>query len=101
MLVLLALVAPAAAGPLWSWRRESQSSHASPSYNCQQSPFKHVVTFSVDGLHSSDVGKWLALKPNSNISQLVQQGYEYTDAYTTAPSDSFPGMVSTCTKFPP
>ncbi len=94
MLALLMLVAPAVAGPLWSWPRSSQSSNASPSYDCQQSPFKHVIALSVDGLHSSDIGKWISLKPNSNISNLVRQGYEYTDAYTSAPSDSFPGILA-------
>ncbi|KAK3675346.1 hypothetical protein LTR78_004856 [Recurvomyces mirabilis] len=63
-------------------------------YDCKEQPFKHVITISVDGLHSSDVGKWVALSPNGNISQLLQHGYEYTNAWTTAPSDSFPGSMA-------
>ena len=63
-------------------------------YNCEKNPFKHVVQFSVDGMHGSDVGKWVALRPNSNFSRLLQHGYEYADAFTSAPSDSFPGTVA-------
>ena len=52
--------------------------------------YKYVVAFSVDGMHSSDVEKWVALKPQSTIATLLQSGYEYTDCYTSAPSDSYP-----------
>jgi len=55
--------------------------------------FKHIAAFSVDGLHSSDIGKWLA-KGKSNISEMLDHGYLYTDAYTTFPSDSFPGTLA-------
>lgn len=63
-------------------------------YDCHHQPFKHVVTFSVDGMHSSDVGKWMAMRPNGNISMLLQHAYEYTNAWTSAPSDSFPGTMA-------
>jgi predicted AlkP superfamily pyrophosphatase or phosphodiesterase len=63
-------------------------------YDCEKSPFKYVAAFSVDGLHSSDVGKYLAVRPNSNIAQLLEHGYEYTNSYTSAPSDSFPGTLA-------
>ncbi|KAK4690443.1 hypothetical protein P7C71_g6351, partial [Lecanoromycetidae sp. Uapishka_2] len=56
--------------------------------------YQHVAVFSVDGLHSSDVGKYVALRPKSTIAQLLQTGYEYTNAFTSAPSDSFPGTVA-------
>ncbi|OCK80156.1 type I phosphodiesterase/nucleotide pyrophosphatase [Lepidopterella palustris CBS 459.81] len=54
---------------------------------------KYVAVFSVDGLHDSDLDRWLALGP-SNISELLETGYRYTDAYTTGPSDSFPGSLA-------
>jgi predicted AlkP superfamily pyrophosphatase or phosphodiesterase len=56
--------------------------------------YKHVAAFSIDGLHSSDVTKYLALRPKSNIAELLKTGYEFTDAYTSAPSDSFPGVLN-------
>lgn len=55
--------------------------------------FQYVAAFSVDGLHASDIDKWLAKGP-SNISQMLQNGYLYTGSYTTFPSDSFPGTVA-------
>ena len=46
--------------------------------------YKHVVVISVDGLHGSDVEKYLAVRPNSTFATLLETGYEYTDAYTSA-----------------
>lgn len=55
---------------------------------------KHVAVFSVDGLHPSDVAKYVALRSNSTIAGLLETGYEYRDAFTSAPSDSFPGVLN-------
>ena len=55
--------------------------------------FDHVAVFSVDGLHASDIDKWLATGA-SNISTMLKNGYRYNDAFTTFPSDSFPGTVA-------
>ena len=63
-------------------------------YEVNEKPFKFVFVASVDGLHSSDVEKYLSVRPKSNIAQLLEHGYEYTDAYTTGPSDSFPGILA-------
>jgi hypothetical protein len=51
-------------------------------------PYKYVLAFSVDGMHSSDVEKYLAARPNSNMSKLLATGYEYSNAWTTAVRDS-------------
>ncbi|KAI9684479.1 MAG: hypothetical protein M1829_002289 [Trizodia sp. TS-e1964] len=56
--------------------------------------YKYVAAFSVDGLHPSDVQKYIALKPQSAIASLLATGYEYTDARTSGPSDSFPGILN-------
>lgn len=55
--------------------------------------YKYVALFSVDGMHGSDVEQYVALRPKSTIAQLLKIGYEYTDAFTSAPSDSFPGSL--------
>ncbi|KAK5701183.1 hypothetical protein LTR17_022800 [Elasticomyces elasticus] len=67
---------------------------ASGSYDCNEHPFKYVIMISVDGMHASDVEKWTTYSPNGNISALLGTGYEYTNAYTSAPSDSFPGTMA-------
>lgn len=56
--------------------------------------YKYVAIFSVDGLHSSDVGKYIALRSKSTIAALLKTGYEYNNAFTSAPSDSFPGSLN-------
>lgn len=62
-------------------------------FDCKDE-FERVFSVSIDGLHSSDVEKWLAYKPTSNISALLKTGYLYSNAFTSAPSDSFPGTCA-------
>jgi hypothetical protein len=59
--------------------------------------YKYVAIFSVDGLHGSDVPKYVALRPQSTIAELLEKGYEYTHAWTSGPSDSFPGSMNVFT----
>lgn len=59
-----------------------------------QGAYKHVAIFSIDGMHGSDVEKYISLRPQSTIAQLLESGYEYTNAFTSAPSDSFPGTLA-------
>ena len=56
--------------------------------------FKHVAAFSVDGLHNSDIDKWLAVRKFSTISAMLEHGWRYTNTNTTFPSDSFPGTLA-------
>jgi predicted AlkP superfamily pyrophosphatase or phosphodiesterase len=56
--------------------------------------YKHVVTFSIDGAHGSDLEKYVALRPASTIATLLKTAYKYTDCYTSAPSDSYPGVAA-------
>src|SRR6478609_9571536 len=58
---------------------------------------KHVLLLSVDGLHQSDLARYVSQHPHSALAALVAQGTEYTRAQTTFPSDSFPGMVAQLT----
>ena len=48
--------------------------------------YKYVLAFSADGMHSSDVEKYVALRPKGTIAGLLATGYEYSDAYTTGVS---------------
>jgi len=62
--------------------------------NTDKKVYQYVGVFSIDGFHSSDVGKYVALRPQSTIAQLLETAYEYTDAFTSAPSDSYPGVMN-------
>jgi len=57
----------------------------------------HVLLVSVDGLHAADLQNWIAGHANGELAQLAQHGVVYPNAYTTAPSDSFPGMIAQVT----
>jgi hypothetical protein len=57
----------------------------------------HVLLISVDGLHQSDLAQWIGSHPNSNLAQLAGAGTMYSNASTSMPSDSFPGLLSELT----
>ncbi|MET9072479.1 alkaline phosphatase family protein [Streptomyces sp. NPDC004232] len=58
---------------------------------------KHVLLLSIDGLHQSDLAWYIARHPGSALARLVNSGVHYTNAHTTTPSDSFPGMTAQVT----
>src|SRR5664279_5807982 len=60
----------------------------------QNAAVRHVLLLSIDGLHQSDLASYVAQHPHSSLATLVSGGTEYTNARTTFPSDSFPGMVA-------
>ena len=61
--------------------------------------YKHVLLISVDGLHATDLSNMLASDGNryATLKALARHGVVYPNALTTAPSDSFPGMVAQAT----
>lgn len=91
-LCLLNTVQARAWSPSWpgSWSQGSQWG----GHHGEKQPYKHVIAISIDGLHGSDVGKYVSLRPGSTIAQLLETGIEFTDAYTSGPSDSFPGTMN-------
>ena len=58
---------------------------------------RHVLLLSVDGLHQSDLAWYVRTHPHTALAALVADGVDYTNAATTFPSDSFPGMVAQLT----
>lgn len=58
---------------------------------------KHVLLISVDGIHQADLAWYVKQHPNSALANLAGNGEQYTNAQTTNPSDSFPGMVAQLT----
>ena len=59
--------------------------------------FEHVLLISVDGLHATDLSRYVAKHPQSTLAAWSAQGLTYTKAMTTMPSDSFPGLLSMIT----
>lgn len=56
--------------------------------------YQHVLILSVDGLHSADVADPALQADLPNIISLEQTGITYANAFTTSPSDSFPGTLA-------
>lgn len=65
----------------------------------QSQPRSHprVLLISVDGLHQSDLSRYVSTHPRSALASLVQRGISFSHAQTPVPSDSFPGMVGQVT----
>jgi len=59
--------------------------------------YKHVLLVSVDGMHSVDLTNWIKNNPTGSLARLANHGVIYPNAYTTAPSDSYPGMLAQVT----
>jgi hypothetical protein len=55
------------------------------------------LLISVDGLHEVDLANYIRTHPNSAMAQLSQSGVTYSNASTSQPSDSFPGLLTEVT----
>ena len=58
---------------------------------------KHILLISVDGLHALDLSTYIKSHPQSTLAQLSSHGVTYTNASTSTPSDSFPGLLALIT----
>src|SRR3954452_15139228 len=58
---------------------------------------KHILLISVDGMHQSDLERYVATHPSSTLARLVHSGSEYTNAAASNPSDSDPGGTALMT----
>ncbi len=58
---------------------------------------RHVLLLSIDGFHGVDLANCMAAGTCPNLAALARHGVNYTDAYTTRPSDSFPGTIAELT----
>ncbi|MEH2195055.1 MAG: alkaline phosphatase family protein [Nostoc sp.] len=56
--------------------------------------FSHVLIISIDGLHNSDLSVSNLQSSLKNIKRLQRVGVTYTNAFASAPSDSFPGELN-------
>src|SRR5579864_1897120 len=59
--------------------------------------YRHVLLISVDGMHEADLVNYVKTHPGSTFAKLVKHGVEYTDASTSRPSDSYPGLLAFAT----
>ncbi|UGY14111.1 alkaline phosphatase family protein [Bradyrhizobium septentrionale] len=55
---------------------------------------EHVLLISVDGMHEVDLQHYVKGHPTSAFAKLLRHGLHYTNAHTSRPSDSFPGLLA-------
>jgi hypothetical protein len=60
-------------------------------------PVQHVLLISVDGLHALDLANFVSSHHDSTLALLSRSGVTYTNASTSSPSDSFPGLATLIT----
>jgi hypothetical protein len=91
--------AAAAAGALAIGIPAAASGHDPRDHSRHQhgSGIEHVLLISVDGLHQSDLVWYVQHHPGSELARLVSGGAEYSNAETSIPSDSDPGMTAQLT----
>src|SRR5215510_9331423 len=58
---------------------------------------QRVLLLSVDGLHASDVRRYVAEHPASAFAMLSRQGVTFANASSAKPSDSYPGLLAIIT----
>jgi hypothetical protein len=60
---------------------------------------ERVLLLSIDGFHAVDLNRCMTSKPQlcPNLAALANTGTVYTNASTTKPSDSFPGLLAQLT----
>ena len=58
---------------------------------------KHVLLISIDGMHSIDLTNYVKSHPKSTLAALSHRGVTYPKAFSSRPSDSFPGLLAIIT----
>jgi len=58
---------------------------------------QYVLLVSIDGFHAVDLEICAAKGTCPNLEKLMDHGFTYTNASTTKPSDSFPGLLAQIT----
>src|SRR5947208_2910668 len=56
-----------------------------------------VLLLSIDGLHALDLANYVEANPRSTLARLTSHGVTYTNAQTSLPSNSWPGLLALVT----
>jgi len=58
---------------------------------------QRVLLISIDGFHALDLANYVKTKPDSALARLSSRGITYTNASTSFPSNSWPGLTALIT----
>ena len=95
--ILVIALCLALAGVALPSATRANDEHGEKGEKGEKGKIKHVLLISVDGLHAVDLANYVAANPQSTLAQLSQHGLTYTNASTSTPSDSFPGLTALVT----
>jgi hypothetical protein len=73
------------------------NAQANPNNKDHDPKIRHILLISVDGLHALDLKRYVSTYPHSALAALSKDGVTYSNASTSEPSDSFPGILSMTT----
>jgi hypothetical protein len=73
------------------------AAYTAPAEANDDNKVRHVLLVSIDGFHAVDLAICVATGTCPNLEKLTDHGFTYTNASTTKPSDSFPGLVAQIT----
>jgi type I phosphodiesterase/nucleotide pyrophosphatase len=77
-------------------RSEAQHSGSSGTAG-RHGPVQRVLLLSIDGMHGVDLARLVNEKPDSALAHLSMHGVTYSNAFTSFPSNSWPGLLSIVT----
>jgi len=60
-------------------------------------PLSRVLLLSIDGLHALDLANYVEANPRSTLAHLAGHGITFTNAQTSLPSNSWPGLLALVT----
>ena len=60
----------------------------------RKNPIRHVLLLSLDGMHSLDLANLIKDRPESALAKLSLHAVTYSNASTSFPSNSWPGLLS-------
>src|SRR2546423_11787962 len=63
----------------------------------KQHSIAHVLLVSIDGMHALDLARLTKERSDSALARLSKNGITYTNAHTSFPSNSWPGLLSMVT----
>src|SRR5437867_2230255 len=58
---------------------------------------QRVLLLSIDGFHAVDLANYVTRRPTSTLARLSGHGVTYTNAYSSFPSNSWPGLTALIT----
>jgi len=61
------------------------------------SSVRRVLLISIDGFHAVDLANYIKMRPTSALARLSNHGITYTNASTSFPSNSWPGLTALIT----